>query len=140
MSEQVFCTYCGASILPEAVVCMKCGCPAVGGKKYCRFCGESVRPEQAVCLKCGHEIRSALSNSPAVSREKRSRVAAVLLALLLGGVGAHKFYLGRPVAGVLYFLFCWTFIPAIIAFIEMLMYLCMSEREFDNKYNCEAER
>jgi len=34
------------------------------------------------------------------------RATAIGLALILGGVGIHKFYLGRVGQGVLYLLFC----------------------------------
>lgn len=43
---------------------------------------------------------------------------AVWLALLLGGLGAHKFYTGKTGIGIVYILFSWTFIPAFISFIE----------------------
>ena len=46
---------------------------------------------------------------------------AVLLALFLGGIGAHHFYLGNTLVGVLFLLFCWTFIPLIISIIELLL-------------------
>ena len=49
---------------------------------------------------------------------KKNGTTAVLLALFLGGLGIHKFYMGKPGLGVLYLLFCWTSIPAIISFIE----------------------
>ena len=49
---------------------------------------------------------------------KKDPTAAVLLALFLGGLGIHKFYLGQTGLGVLYLIFCWTGIPSIIAFIE----------------------
>jgi TM2 domain-containing membrane protein YozV len=42
----------------------------------------------------------------------------VLLALFLGGFGAHRFYMGEMGLGILYFVFCWTGIPSIVAFIE----------------------
>lgn len=64
----------------------------------------------------------------------KSRLAAILLAFFLGGFGVHKFYLGQIVAGIFYLLFCWTFIPAIIAFIEFIIYICMSDEEFAKKY------
>ncbi|GAB4156523.1 MAG: TM2 domain-containing protein [Candidatus Promineifilaceae bacterium] len=64
----------------------------------------------------------------------KNRVTAGLLAILLGGLGIHKFYLGQSGQGVLYLLFCWTFVPALIGFIEGIIYLSMSEAEFQNKY------
>lgn len=49
---------------------------------------------------------------------RKNPTTAVLLALFLGGLGAHKFYLNQAGIGIVYLLFCWTYIPAIIAFIE----------------------
>ncbi len=46
----------------------------------------------------------------------------------------HKFYLNKPGQGVLYLLFCWTFIPAIAGFIEAIIYLCHDDRSFRQKY------
>ena len=42
----------------------------------------------------------------------------------MGWAGIHKFYAGRIGAGIVYLLFCWTGIPAIIAFIEFIIGLC----------------
>lgn len=64
----------------------------------------------------------------------KSKITAVLLALFLGGIGAHKFYLGSIGLGILYLLFFWTGIPLIIALIEGIVYLRMSEDEFRAKY------
>lgn len=49
---------------------------------------------------------------------KKNPTTAVLLALFLGGLGIHKFYLGQTGLGVLYLIFCWTYIPSIAGFIE----------------------
>lgn len=70
--------------------------------------------------------------------EKKSKIAAGLLALFLGGIGVHKFYLGQTLAGILYLLFCWTGIPGIIAFIEAIILLTMSDADFDAKYNADC--
>ena len=53
--------------------------------------------------------------------EKKDLAIGVLLALFLGGFGAHKFYFGQFVLGIVYFLFCWTFIPSLISLIEALL-------------------
>ncbi|MDR3793623.1 MAG: NINE protein [Terracidiphilus sp.] len=49
---------------------------------------------------------------------RRDEVVGVLLALFLGGFGAHHFYLRRTDLGVLYLLFFWTPFPWILGFIE----------------------
>lgn len=64
----------------------------------------------------------------------KNRVTAGVLAILLGGIGAHKFYLGQSGQGIFYLLFSWTGIPLLIGIIEGVMYLAMSEAEFQNKY------
>ena len=66
-----------------------------------------------------------------------NKLIAALLAILLGGLGIHKFYLHKPLQGVLYILFCWTFIPTIISFIEGVVYLCISESKFQKCYNTD---
>ncbi len=41
-----------------------------------------------------------------------------LLALFLGSLGIHRFYLGETGWGILYLLFSWTGIPTLLGFIE----------------------
>lgn len=63
--------------------------------------------------------------------QKKSKSTAVVLAFFLGGLGAHKFYMGHNGWGVVYLLFCWTFIPALIAIIDVIVLLCMSQEAFE---------
>jgi len=65
----------------------------------------------------------------------KNRTTASLLAFVFGGFGIHKFYLGQTVQGIFYLLFFWTFIPAFIAFIEFIIYITMSDQEFDRRFN-----
>ena len=54
-------------------------------------------------------------------KTKVNKVTYVLLAALLGGGGFHKLYAGKYVWFAIYLLFCWTYIPMIVSFIEMIM-------------------
>ena len=65
---------------------------------------------------------------------RKSRVTAALLAFFLGAFGVHKFYLGRIGWGIAYLLFFWTLIPGIVAFIEFIIYLTMTDEAFAEKY------
>lgn len=65
----------------------------------------------------------------------RDKTSATLLAIFLGGVGAHKFYLGQVGAGVVYLFFSLTLLPAIIGLIEGIILAGMSQQDFQNKYN-----
>ena len=73
--------------------------------------------------------------STSTGRPVKSRTTAAILAFLLGGVGAHKFYLGQTGIGFVYLLFFWTFIPAILAFIEFVIYLTQDDATFAAKNN-----
>lgn len=67
----------------------------------------------------------------------KNKGTTIILALFLGGIGIHRFYLGKK-DGILYLLFFWTFIPAVIAFIEFFVLLFMSDKSFNAAYNKEA--
>lgn len=64
----------------------------------------------------------------------KSKATAGILAILLGSLGVHKFYLGKIGLGIVYILFCWTGIPGIIGLIEGILYLTKTEEEFQAKY------
>lgn len=68
----------------------------------------------------------------------KSRSVAILLALFLGGIGIHRFYLNQPGRGFLYLIFCWTFIPLFIALFDALIWLVNSDQTFDSVYNKNA--
>jgi NhaP-type Na+/H+ or K+/H+ antiporter len=49
---------------------------------------------------------------------RRDEVVGILLALFLGGLGIHHFYLRRTGLGILYLCFFWTPIPWVLGFVE----------------------
>jgi TM2 domain-containing membrane protein YozV len=140
--DRRFCYGCGQPVHPTATACPHCGArldsavavrpePNVqrGREVFCRACGRAINAAAPLCPGCGAP-QSGTRDGPG----EKSRIAAVLLALFLGGLGAHKFYLGQPILGILYVVFCWTFIPAILGLIEAIVYLCMSDARFARKY------
>lgn len=74
---------------------------------------------------------------------QKSRSTAILLAFLLGGFGAHLFYLGETKRGFVYLVigglglfFVFPFIVCVIlAIIDMVKYIKMSDAEFAAKYS-----
>ena len=98
-------------------------------EKYCVNCGSSIDARAEICPRCG--VRQPSPKRPgSISR----RIAAAIFAILLGSFGVHRFYLGQIGWGILYVLFCWTLIPAVAGLIEGILYLTMSDEEFDAKY------
>ena len=109
--------------------------PTTTSVKFCHACGRSIDARAEICPLCG--VRQPMTYAPplgSASRSGRSRTAAALLALLLGGIGAHKFYRGKAGQGILYLIFCWTFIPSVIGFIEGIIYLTKSDQAFAAEY------
>ena len=66
---------------------------------------------------------------------KKQRIFFLFYALAFGGIGGHRYYLGHTLVGVLYTLFCWTFIPMAIAIIEIIVYSLKTDEEFNAAYN-----
>ena len=52
------------------------------------------------------------------------------LCLILGGIGAHKFYAGKWVQGLLYLGFSWTGIPVVIALIDLVVAMFKRSDEY----------
>lgn len=63
----------------------------------------------------------------------RDKTLAGILALLLGGAGIHRFYLGQIGLGFLYLFFFW--ITWIVGIIDAIVLFSMDQDDFDRKYN-----
>jgi len=96
-------------------------------EQFCSSCGDVIKKEAEVCPNCGVRQQSASAGG-------KDRTTAAILALFLGGLGAHHFYLGNTGRGVLYLLFVWTFIPVVVGFVEGIIYLTKSDQDFRQQY------
>lgn len=142
--------------MPERVPCPICAGPIPKGVKKCMHCGEWIERScqhcntplrgtfaaRGVCAECagqraGPPTVYVQNMPPGRNGPPRSKAVAILFALTLGAFGAHRFYLGRPGSGLVYLLFSWTLIPALIAFIEAFVILCTDPVVFRRKYGAE---
>ena len=99
----------------------------------CNECNNQISENAKACPHCG----SPLIHNTVIGKYKygeKKKGVAVLLALFLGGLGGHKFYLGKYLQGVAYVVFAVTFAPAIIAFFEAITYLQYNQKEFEDRY------
>jgi TM2 domain-containing membrane protein YozV len=70
-----------------------------------------------------------------IKRPHSQRKIAIVLAIFLGWLGAHRFYVGQIGAGVIYLLILYFFAPlaVILGFVDALRYFFMSDEEFTTK-------
>jgi TM2 domain-containing membrane protein YozV len=105
-----------------------------GPTKYCPSCGSVIDARAIDCPRCG------VRQPDAVYREPKSRPIAILLALLLGAFGVHRFYVGPVVWGIAYLIFFWTGIPAFLAWLEAIYWLTRSDVEWAQTYGGPAQQ
>lgn len=133
------CINCAAEISDGAEVCTSCGVNQTvslegphgdrsANEKYCVECATLINKQAEICPECGVRQPSHAAYSDT------DQIAAGILAILLGGLGAHKFYQGNSKLGVIYLCFFWTGIPAVLGLIEGILMLIADEREYEEKY------
>ena len=134
----MFCKNCGKEVDANAIACLGCGCAPGSGSKFCPNCGAETQAAQIVCIKCGVALQNAAATAAADTG--KNRVTAALLAIFLGGIGAHEFYLGHSTSGLIRLAIgivgLVILIPAasIIGLIEGIIYLTKSDEEFQRVY------
>lgn len=100
--------------------CHNCSAPHSPDAAICRYCGSYLQPErprqapaqppparpQTVVYNIYHQAPPSPQTQyryvPAAGTSEKSRWTAFFLCWFLGGVGAHKFYLGKTGMGFLY--------------------------------------
>jgi TM2 domain-containing membrane protein YozV len=92
-------------------------------EKICDACGAPIHVRAEICPKCGVRQRRPVS-----------KAILLLLTFFGGGLGAHKFYLGKYWQGALYLIFFWTGIPGFVALIEFIIYAFTSSERLNEKY------
>ena len=133
----MYCRNCGKEVNEKAVACPACGVPPLAERNFCNNCGQETTPNQALCTNCGASLATGESG-------EKNKIVAGILAILLGGLGIHKFYLGYTKEGIIMLaisigggIFTCGLTSAavsIIALIEGIIYLTKSDLEFEQIY------
>lgn len=88
----MYCTKCGNELDDAAVICPKCGVPTANYWAAQQPAQSDVQQTVQVNV-----------TAPAASNiSPKSRTVALLLCIFLGGLGVHRFYIGRIGLGLLY--------------------------------------
>ena len=93
---------------------------------YCPNCGSPVQPGSTFCPNCGSPLQNQTSNYDCqTAKEKEDRwLIALVLCIVLGGFGIHRFYTGNTTTGILMLLTLGG--CGIWALIDLIMIACNS--------------
>ncbi len=99
--------------------CPRCNAPIQPADRFCPTCSAPLGPGPGASAGPG----------PAVAGGK-DRIAAGVLAILVGGLGVHKFYLGQWGWGLVFLVLCWTGVPSLLGLIDGILILVKNDAEF----------
>lgn len=106
--------------MAKSIECPSCGNVIYATDEKCPYCGT-----KNINKANNNYVQPVGQNYPqniSYPRGKKvNKIVYILLAILLGGIGAHKFYAGKFGQGLLYLFFCLAVIPSIIGIIEGIL-------------------
>lgn len=131
--------------------CSQCGAPLEMNANVCPYCGTPVEvapppqptytpPQSYIPQSNMYQPQVQIPYQPTLdagvdpSWPLKNKTVAGILAILLGSLGVHKFYLDKTTMGIIYIVLTCTavlaFIPAILGLIEGITYLTQNEHNF----------
>lgn len=131
--DSQICTQCGQQVqaitqstIPQPVISQPSTSQPVvisPATKFCQHCGSTIDMECVICPKCGKQVGQLKQEQPQIivnnsnvnsnvnqntsaygGPKPKNKWIAFLLCLFLGGFGAHKFYEGKILLGIVYLL------------------------------------
>ena len=118
--------------------CTKCGAINDDMATYCTTCQSPLSPISTGYQPLQSVNQGALTDWKALGGDKK--ILAGILAIVVGGLGIHKFVLGYTTEGVIMLLISvlscgiLAIIPTVIGIIEGIMYLTKSDEDFVRTY------
>lgn len=120
IKEGQFCNFCGVKVGAEGTRCPNCdklfytnACPTCGYNplkvnpatgRYCQKCGCMIPANAIWCDRCGffQTVQTTIKSATDISADKSRIIAGMILCLLFGLFGVHKFYEKKIGMGLLY--------------------------------------
>ena len=100
--------------------------------KFCSNCGKEVNENAVICVNCGCSLEGKTNNQSVnvtinnngTGTSPKSRLVAFLLCTFLGGLGVHRFYVGKVGTGILWLFTAGCFGIGIL--VDWIVILCGS--------------
>ena len=116
-----FCKHCGASIAADAVICTVCGRQVEELRQAASPQAYQSAPAPSIVINNdNNNVNSNVNRNTATAvaggtsygyrGKPKSKIVALVLCALLGIVGAHKFYEGKYLMGIVYAFTCGLFL------------------------------
>ena len=98
--EIIFCSTCGQQIAKVALACPFCGAPVYQNQP------QQQQPQQIIINNSNNNanVNTLRNGGYGSERAAKNKWTALLLCIFLGGFGAHKFYEGKILLGIIYLL------------------------------------
>lgn len=143
----IVCKNCGQTLSDNSSFCSKCGAK-VEKNIFCSKCGTKLSDNSSFCPNCGERIEVASSanaewvNYVEENNLHEKRVIAGILAMLLGSLGIHYFYINKPVGGIVTIVLslCSCGIWSVLTFVQGIRILIMDDKEFKDVYLDESKQ
>ena len=117
------------------------------GKKFCKFCGKRIPMDAVICVYCGRQVELLKSESAESSKSEkppvvnhvtvrtkpRNRWVSLILCIIFGTLGVHRFYEGKFKTGLLWLLTGGLFTIGWIVDIVKIASLNKTRYYIDNK-------
>jgi hypothetical protein len=110
----MFCVKCGNEVDDAAVICPKCGVPTTNFKQEAPQA--AAQPNIIIT-----NTNTANATAGGFNYIQKSKWTAFFLCLFLGGIGVHRFYVGKTGTGIIYLLTAGLF--GVGALIDLIMIL-----------------